>query len=38
MDESDITLFIPITLTTGCYRYETQWPIPQKQKKSNVLI
>ncbi len=37
-DESDVTLFIRISLTTGFYRYETQWPIPQKQKKSNVLI
>lgn len=31
LNEPDITLFIRTSLTTGTYRYEPQWPIPQQQ-------
>src|SRR5271163_2002709 len=31
VDEPDITLFIRTSLTTGTYRYESQWPIDRQQ-------
>ena len=31
MKEPDITLFIRTSLTTGAYRYESQWPIARQQ-------
>ncbi|CAM4797759.1 unnamed protein product [Rotaria magnacalcarata] len=29
LNEPDITLFVRTSLTTGTYRYESHWPIPQ---------
>jgi predicted acyl esterase len=31
MNEPDITLFIRTSLTTGSYRYESQWPIAEQR-------
>jgi uncharacterized protein len=31
IDEPDITFFIRTSLTTGIYRYESQWPIARQQ-------
>ena len=31
VDESDITLFIRTSLTTGTYQYESEWPIARQQ-------
>ncbi|CAF1438074.1 unnamed protein product [Didymodactylos carnosus] len=33
MNEPDITLFIRTSLTTGTYRYESQWPIARQQTR-----
>jgi predicted acyl esterase len=33
MDEPDITLFIRTSLTTGFYRYESEWPIPRQKTR-----
>ncbi|CAF3763545.1 unnamed protein product [Rotaria socialis] len=31
MDEPDITLFMRTSLTTGAYRYESEWPITRRK-------
>ncbi len=31
MNEPDITIFVRTSLTTGTYRYESQWPIARQQ-------
>jgi predicted acyl esterase len=33
MNEPDITLFIRTSLTTGSYRYESQWPIARQHTR-----